>query len=208
MLLFSCQETVLRSEWNCSESAFCFQAAYQRGRVQFSINIGCMVFYLLWLSLLCSSHCTCFPSAVRTQISTCVLLIFIALKEPIVTSEEKIDFCVYHSLYKESDLTFSSIQLVDTKTFIVLFEVSFMSSSRHLCFQAPPCNYYSNSSFSPLAGPQPFLHLPALQCYPVECRWVLLLCCGHCFHVGHFHSYLSVHHQKGEIHNFSSPPNF
>lgn len=53
----------------------------------------------------------------------------------------------------------------------------------------------------PPAGPQPLLHLPALQRGPLECRWVLLLCCGHCHHVSHIHSYLSVHHQKGKPHN-------
>lgn len=55
-------------------------------------------------------------------------------------------------------------------------------------------------TLSPPAGPKPLLHLPALQCDPLECRWVLLLRCGHSFHVGHIHSYLSVHHQKGELH--------
>lgn len=60
---------------------------------------------------------------------------------------------------------------------------------------------HTDSSLNPSAGPQPFLHLPTLQCDPVECRWVLLLCCGHCFNVGHIHSYLFVHHQKGELYN-------
>lgn len=60
---------------------------------------------------------------------------------------------------------------------------------------------HTDSSLNPSAGPQPFLHLPTLQCDPVECRWVLLLCCGHCFNVGHIHSYLFVHHQKGELCN-------
>lgn len=54
--------------------------------------------------------------------------------------------------------------------------------------------------FSP-AGPEPFLHLPVIQCDLVECWWVLLLCCGHRCHVSHLHSYLSVHYQKGEFHN-------
>ena len=50
----------------------------------------------------------------------------------------------------------------------------------------------------PSPGLKSFLHLPALQCYTVECWGLLLLCYSHSFHVCDFNSYLSVHHSKGK----------
>lgn len=48
-----------------------------------------------------------------------------------------------------------------------------------------------------LLGIKSFLHLPALQCYSLECWRLLLLCISNSCHVGHFNHYLTVHNQKG-----------
>ena len=79
--------------------------------------------------------------------------------------------------------------------------------SLNIMINSSPFNFWTCSTFSFLfpAGPEPFLHLPVIQCGLVECWWVLLLCCGHRYHVSHLHSYLSVHYQKGEFHNGLAP---
>lgn len=48
IFLAAYQETVLWSKWNCSESAFCFQAAYQRGRAQFALTLPRFLRLRIW----------------------------------------------------------------------------------------------------------------------------------------------------------------
>lgn len=76
---------------------------------------------------------------------------------------------------------------------LLIKEVSFcMSDTSSTSYNVTNAVFNASVSLPPI-GLESFLHLPALQCYSVECRGLLLLCYSHSYHVCHFNSYLIVY---------------